>query len=73
MKKIDSQIAAPPNEAGFIDTETMLQRLPISRRTLATWRTSGKIPFVNVTGRRVLFHWPSVESALLRLQRGADQ
>jgi excisionase family DNA binding protein len=65
--------SAPPSEAGFIDTATILQRLPISRRTLATWLTSGKIPFVNVTGRRVLFHWKSVEEALLRLQRGGSQ
>ena len=66
-----TKLAGP--EPGFIDTATLLQRLPISRRTLATWRTSGKIPFVNVTGRRVIFHWPTVEQALLRMQRGGGQ
>ncbi|HEY3862042.1 MAG TPA: hypothetical protein VGO59_09155 [Verrucomicrobiae bacterium] len=66
----DQLINLAGHEPGFIDTATLLQRLPISRRTLATWRTSGKIPYVNVTGRRVLFHWPTVEQALLKMQRG---
>jgi predicted DNA-binding transcriptional regulator AlpA len=53
-------------EAGFIDQKQLLARLPISRRTLFNWRTTGKIPYVRLGGRRVLFHWPSVEAALLR-------
>jgi len=61
---------APP--AQFIDQDEFLRRIPISRRTLATWRFSGKIPYVALTGRRVLFHWPSVEAALLRAQRNAE-
>jgi predicted DNA-binding transcriptional regulator AlpA len=54
--------------AGFIDQKQLLARLPISRRTLFNWRTSGKIPCVQLGGRRILFHWPSVEAALLRHQ-----
>jgi hypothetical protein len=54
--------------AGFIDQKQLLARLPISRRTLFNWRTSGKIPCVRLGGRRILFHWPSVEAALLRHQ-----
>jgi predicted site-specific integrase-resolvase len=57
---------------GFINEIQLLTRLPISRRTLFTWRFSGKIPYVNVGGRRVLYHWPSVEQALLRHQRGVE-
>jgi excisionase family DNA binding protein len=64
---------APPGETGFIDEKELLRRLPVSRRTLFTWRESGKIPFVRLGGRRVLFHWPSVEAALLRMQRGGGQ
>jgi hypothetical protein len=61
----------PPAEAGFIDEKELLRRVPVSRRTLFGWRESGKIPCVRLPGsRRVLFHWPSVEAALLRLQRG---
>lgn len=61
---------APPGEAGFIDEKELLKRLPVSRRTLFSWRTTGKIPSVRLGGRRVLFHWPSVEAALLRKQNG---
>jgi hypothetical protein len=62
---------APPCDAGFIDEKQLLARLPVSRRTLFNWRTSGKIPCVRLGGRRILFHWPSVEAALLRQQKGA--
>jgi hypothetical protein len=58
-------------EAGFIDQKQLLARLPISRRTLFNWRTTGKIPCVRLGGRRILFHWPSVEAALLRYQHPA--
>jgi hypothetical protein len=58
----------PSGEAGFINQKQLLARLPISRRTLFNWRTSGKIPCVRLGGRRILFHWPSVEAALLRCQ-----
>jgi hypothetical protein len=53
----------------FLDEKEMLRRLPISRRTLFNWRRSGKIPSVKI-GRRCIYHLPSVEAALLRLQRG---
>ena len=59
-------------ESNFIDEKQLLARLPVSRRTLFSWRTSGKIPFVRLGGRRILFHWPSVETALLRYQRGGN-
>ena len=55
----------------FVDEKVILQRVPISRRTLYVWRESGKVPFIKVPGsRRVVFHWASFEQALLRLQRG---
>ena len=59
-------------ESGFIDQKLLLARLPISRRTLFNWRTTGKIPCVRLGGRRILFHWPSVEAALLRHQHGGQ-
>ena len=60
--------------ADFIDEKQLLTRLPVSRRTLWQWRETGKIPCVRVPGgRRVLFHWPSVEAALLRRQKGGAQ
>ncbi|MGO9001245.1 MAG: helix-turn-helix transcriptional regulator [Limisphaerales bacterium] len=62
------QSRTPAGEAGFIDEKQLLARLPVSRRTLFNWRTTGKIPCVRLGGRRILFHWPSVEAALLRHQ-----
>ena len=59
-------------ESNFINQKQLLARLPISRRTLFNWRTSGKIPSVRLGGSRILFHWPSVEAALLRHQRGGQ-
>jgi predicted DNA-binding transcriptional regulator AlpA len=73
----DAGIRAEQNQtsaggAGFIDQKQLLARLPISRRTLFNWRTTGKIPCVRLGGRRILFHWPSVEAALLRHQYPPD-
>mgnify|MGYP000633943358 CR=1 FL=1 len=63
--------SAPAQEPGFIDEKELLARLPVSRRTLWQWREDGKIPCVRVPGgRRVIYHLPSVEAALLRLQKG---
>ena len=59
-------------ETGFINQKQLLSRLPISRRTLFNWRKTGKIPCVRLGGSRILFHWPSVEAALLRYQRGGQ-
>jgi hypothetical protein len=57
----------------FIDEAELLRRLPISRRSAQNWRAAGKLPFIRVAGgRRVLFHWPSVQAALLRSQRGGE-
>jgi hypothetical protein len=56
--------------AGLWDTRQLLARVPISRRTLHARIKDGKIPAIKL-GKRLLFHPPSVEAALLRLQRGA--
>ena len=56
----------------FVDEAECLRRVPVSRRTWYSWRTAGKVPTIKVGGRRCLFHWPSVEAALLRMQRGGD-
>jgi hypothetical protein len=66
------QKQTPSGEAGFINEKQLLARLPVSRRTLFSWRMTGKIPCVRLGGRRILFHWPSVEAALLRYQRGGQ-
>lgn len=71
-QKTAEQPTATPEDADFIDTEAVLRRLPICRKTLHNWRRDNKIPYIQ-TGRRVIYHWPSVQSALLRLQRGGEE
>jgi predicted DNA-binding transcriptional regulator AlpA len=66
------QNQTPAGEGGFIDEKQLLAKLPISRRTLFNWRTAGKIPCARLGGRRILFHRPSVEAALLRHQHGGQ-
>ena len=53
----------------FIDQPELLRRLPISRRTEFEWRANKKLPFVRVGKRKILYHWPTVVSTLVRLQR----
>jgi hypothetical protein len=60
---------APPI-GDFIDTPELLRRLPVCRKTLNNWRQANKLPYIQAGGRRVLYHWPSVQNALLRQQRG---
>jgi predicted DNA-binding transcriptional regulator AlpA len=72
MKKILATPLEAENQMkpiGFINEKELLAQVPISRRTAFNWVQEGKIPCVKI-GRRKLFHWPSVEAALLRLQRG---
>lgn len=58
---------------GFLSFEQILPRLPVGARLAREWTRTGIIPSIRLPGsRRVLFHWPSVESALLRRQRGGD-
>jgi predicted DNA-binding transcriptional regulator AlpA len=68
---MQKKLAATPTEVGFINERELLKRLPVSRRTLFTWVQSGKLPVCKI-GRRKIFHWPSCESALLRIQRGGE-
>ena len=75
LRSMTAEVAGDPSstgEVGFIDEKQLLARLPVSRRTLFNWRRTGKIPCVRLGGRRILFHWPSVEAALLRHQRGGN-
>jgi len=82
MRQIN-KLEAPLSEAGqsavltstgsnIIDEPEFLRRVPICRRTLKTWRDNGTVPWINAKGRRILYHWPSVEAALLRAQRNAE-
>ncbi len=63
--------AGPSGEQGFIDEKRLLERLPVSRRTLSNWKAKGILPYIKI-GRRCLYEWASVQAALLRLQRGGQ-
>lgn len=63
------QITELPNEDRFLEEHEILDRIPISRRTLSNWKKDGKIPYVKIV-KRVLYHWPSVSEALLRQSKG---
>jgi hypothetical protein len=55
---------------GFILYEQLRSCVPFCDRTLRDAIRKGLIPSVVLPGgRRRLFHWPSVEAALLRMQR----
>jgi predicted site-specific integrase-resolvase len=70
MKK-ELHLTAPPVESGFLNESQILPRLGVSRRTLATWRCKGVIPYIRPPGgRRILFDWDSVKAALMRQQQG---
>jgi len=59
----------PPR--GFLDFAGLLAALPLGERTARAEIKKGRIPAIRLpNGRRLLFHWPSVEKSLLRFQRG---
>ena len=61
----------PPIPAGFIDFAGLLANVPLGERTLRSEIKKGHLPAIRLPGgRRLLFHLPSVEAALLRFQRG---
>jgi len=69
-QKQGDKTESPPE--GFIDTDEMLRRIPVCRKTLWSYCKAGKIPSVVLPGRTI-FHWKSVETALLRQQKGVFQ
>ena len=59
-------------ERPFLTVAELQQKIPVSRRTIFAWRKQGWLPSVQ-NGAKILFHWPSVEAALLRRQIGGAQ
>ena len=61
----------PRQPEGFIELAQALERTKLSERTFRETLKRGLLPVVRLKGgRRLLFHWPSLESALLRFQKG---
>ena len=62
--------ALPPQyERPFLTVADLQKKIPVSRRTIFAWRKAGWLPSVQAGGTKILFHWKSVEDALLRQQR----
>jgi hypothetical protein len=60
-------------DRGFLTTSELQKTvLPLSRRTIFSWRREHIIPSIQV-GSKVLYHKDSVIAALLRRQRGGGQ
>lgn len=68
MIKKNTTDMSPFGAGDFIDQKELMKRIPVSRRTLQTWRMEGRIPSVKAGTRRVLYHWPSVYTVLVRKQ-----
>jgi len=64
--------AATQPDRDIISEKELRVRLPVSRRTIGTWRRKRIIPAITVGGR-VLYHWPSVQAAMLRRQVGGGR
>lgn len=61
----------PRTAAEIIGESELLDRLPISRRTLHSWRKAGKLPFIRVPGsRKLLYSWQHVVATLERMEVG---
>ena len=69
--------ALPPNQRAsppkFIDFAELSRHVPLCERSLREAIRRGRIPSIVLpSGRRRIFHWDSVQAALLRMQRGAE-
>jgi len=60
------------NGHDFIHEDELCARLQISRGTAVNYRRDGKLPYAKL-GRLILYHWPTVEQALLRQSVGGVQ
>jgi len=61
----------PGIPSGFLDFRGLAEHVPLGERSLRQAVADGHIPSVRLPGgRRLLFHWATVERALLRLQKG---
>jgi len=69
----ESKYGATGGDANnFVGEDKIVERVNLSRRTIYDLRVKGVIPYIRLGGRRIIYHWPSVEAALLRAQRGGQ-
>jgi hypothetical protein len=61
----------PPVDFNFIENPELCRRIHRSRQTVHRFCKQGLIPYIKSRGTkgRLLFHWPSVEAALVKMQQ----
>ncbi len=55
-------------EYRLVAESELLERIPVSRRTIGFWKKDGKIPYIKI-GKRCLYSWADVMNAMNRLGR----
>jgi len=73
MKQVvnDTKSQTATSTEVFIGQAELLRRLGICRKTAYLWERQSKLPVVKINHTK-RYHWPTVEAALLRMQRGGD-
>ena len=71
---VPEAVSAKSLGSTFIDLKELKRRLPLCERTLREYTRTKKMPSIRLPGsRRFLYHWPSIESWLLRNQIGGSK
>ena len=63
----DSQTLSPSE---YLRATSVLNLLPISRRTLERWKSQGRIPFIRAGSRLILYRRSDIEKMLTRFTVG---
>jgi predicted DNA-binding transcriptional regulator AlpA len=68
-REYESRFESRNETKEFLSLKELLEKIPVSRKTIHNWRRSRKIPAI-VIGRRVLFCWKNVSDALRKMEIG---
>ena len=63
IRRVEQLIGNPPQTEEWLDNEAVCRRLGISKRTLQTYRDTGKIPF-SMIGHKVYYRAKDIEQIL---------
>lgn len=63
LHNVEQLVGNPPEDVQWLDNDAVYRRLNISRRTLQTYRDTGKIAF-SMVGRKIYYRSSDVEQIL---------
>jgi hypothetical protein len=70
-REFGSRFESAQELKAFLDEKELLEKIPVCRRTLNSWRKKKLIPFIRLPGtRRVLYDFELVRAAFLRMGSG---